>query len=317
MSIVAISETLGSLGDEIGRELAQSLSYGFADREIISKAAERFGEEARVFYHLTEEKPTLWERLVEAQQHYRTYVEAIVWEMAARENVVLVGRGSVFVLQQVRQCLRVRITAPESLRARRIEQREGLAPETALHRVRQSDRELAARVRFLYGVDWDDPLLYDLVINTERMGVAESLSLMRDTLGNERFRTTSDSRAALKDLSLVALARATLLANPITRVRPILVSCSDGVIVLQGTVDSALVWETAEEAVGRIPGVAGVKNEITVVGYPEPTSGDELSHDQYLHGEARSWGGYSEGWYMREWQALHRYRAARREKRGM
>lgn len=44
MSIVAISETLGSLGDEIGRELARSLSYQFANREIILKAAEQFGE---------------------------------------------------------------------------------------------------------------------------------------------------------------------------------------------------------------------------------------------------------------------------------
>ena len=40
MSIVAISETMGSLGNEIGRRLADSLGWGFADREIIAKAAE-------------------------------------------------------------------------------------------------------------------------------------------------------------------------------------------------------------------------------------------------------------------------------------
>ena len=40
MSIVAISETAGSLGNEIGRRVAEHLGYRFADREIIAKASE-------------------------------------------------------------------------------------------------------------------------------------------------------------------------------------------------------------------------------------------------------------------------------------
>jgi Cytidylate kinase-like family len=44
MSIVAISETAGSMGIEIGRKLAESLGWEFADREILSKASEQFGE---------------------------------------------------------------------------------------------------------------------------------------------------------------------------------------------------------------------------------------------------------------------------------
>jgi len=49
MSILAISETAGSLGKEIGHTVAASLGHEFADREIISKAAERFGEGRRCF----------------------------------------------------------------------------------------------------------------------------------------------------------------------------------------------------------------------------------------------------------------------------
>jgi hypothetical protein len=92
----AISQTLGSFGDEIGRMLAQNLSYEFAGREIILQAAERFGEGVAGLYHLTEERPRLWQRVAQTQRHYRVYVETIIWAMAARDNVVLVGRGSVF-----------------------------------------------------------------------------------------------------------------------------------------------------------------------------------------------------------------------------
>ena len=61
MSILAISDTVGSLGREIGRTVAAALGHEFADREIISKAAERFGEGVLELTHATEEKPTIWE----------------------------------------------------------------------------------------------------------------------------------------------------------------------------------------------------------------------------------------------------------------
>ena len=76
MSVVAISETIGSLGNEIGRRVAQARGYEFADREIIAKAAERFHEGIAELTHVTEEKPTLWERFTDTQHRYMTYVEA-------------------------------------------------------------------------------------------------------------------------------------------------------------------------------------------------------------------------------------------------
>ena len=94
MSIVVVSQTLGSLGDEIARELARTLSYQFADREIILEAAERFREGVPALQHATEEKPTLWERFAGTRDPYLAYVEAIVWEIAARGSVVIVGRGA-------------------------------------------------------------------------------------------------------------------------------------------------------------------------------------------------------------------------------
>ena len=59
MSIVAISETVGSGGTEIGRALASAVGWEFADREIITKAAESFGEGVMDVRHAIEERPTL------------------------------------------------------------------------------------------------------------------------------------------------------------------------------------------------------------------------------------------------------------------
>ena len=265
MSIVAISETAGSLGREIGRTVAAALGHEFADREIISKAAERFGEGVLELTHATEEKPTLWERFTETQGRYMAYVEAILLEMAARDNVVLVGRASTIILGRIPQALRVRISAPEGARAQRIHQELGLTPEAALDYVRRSDRERAARERFLYHVDWDDPLSYDLVLNTERLSVDGGARLIRDALQEARFETTVTARKTTRDLSVIAQAKAALLANPLTRLQQIFVSSTDGYLALSGTVRTEQERRAAQEAVASIPGVTGVLNDIVAL----------------------------------------------------
>jgi cytidylate kinase len=168
MSIVTISAALGSAGDVVGRALAEELSYTFADREIILKAAERLGQGVAELEQLLESRPTLRERLLETRRDYLAAVEAVIWEFAARDNVVLVGRGSTFVLQRLRHAFRVRVTAPLHVRARRLEAERGLVPD-AEEVVAKSDRDWAARIRHLYDAGLDDPLQYDLVLNTARL----------------------------------------------------------------------------------------------------------------------------------------------------
>jgi cytidylate kinase len=52
----------------------------------------------------------------------------------------------------------------------------------ALDRVRRSARERAARIKFLYDADWDDLLLYDLALNTDRMNAAAAAGIPREAL---------------------------------------------------------------------------------------------------------------------------------------
>jgi cytidylate kinase len=293
MSIVAMSETIGSGGTEIGRALASGLGWEFADREIITKAAEAFGEAVMDLRHATEERPTLWDRFRQSQRRYLTYVEATVLEMAARDNVVLVGRASPVILRDVPHALRVRVIAPEPVRAERIERQLGLTADGAREYVHDADRDLAARVRFLYHVDWEDPLLYDVVINTERTSAARAVAMLREGLAEDRLTPTDASRAALRDRTVLAQAQAALQANPLTRPRSIGVMVTGGLVELTGRVDNDNERKAAEAAVARIPGVTNVRNNLMVFA----GSVEAFSHGQFRHGDERSWGGYGGGGY--------------------
>jgi len=264
MSIVAISETAGSQGIEIGRKLAQDLGWEFADREILAKASQKFGEDVMDLRHSVEEKPTLWERFSDSQQRYKAYIEAIMLEMAARDNVVLAGRSSTIVLRPIPHAVRVRTTAPEQKRAQRVEHQQGLTRDASLDYVRASDRERAARVKFLYRIDVDDARLYDLVLNTDRLTVEKGAALIRETLRDERFQSTEAGRKEVVDLSLGALARAALMAHPQVEARNLSVTCKDGQVSLTGWVGEDAERTIAADVVGRIPGVVRVLNEIVL-----------------------------------------------------
>ena len=290
MSILAMSETVGSRGTEIGRALATALGWEFADRDIITKAAESFGEGVSELKHATEEKPTLWDRFRQSQQRYATYVEATVLEIAARDNIVLVGRASTVILRDIRHALRARVIAAEQVRAQRIEQELGLTPEAALESVRQADHDLAARVRYLYHLDWNEPSLYDVVLNTERLNVERAVAVLREMLTDQQFSSTDASRQELRDRSLSASARARLLADPTTRSIRIVVTALRGEIQLTGLVRSEEERQAAAAAVARIPGMPTVRNELVV----HAGAVDDLGHGQFRHGAERSWGGYGE-----------------------
>jgi cytidylate kinase len=266
MSVVAICETFGSQGNEIGHELSRALGWEFADREIIAKAAERYGESVMELHHVSEEKPTLWERFTDSTRHYVSCIEATILELAARGEVVLVGHGAAIILREIPHVLRVRVTAPEALRAMRARHQQGLATDqTALDFVREADRERAARMKFLYRVDLDDPLLYDVAINTERVTVDGGVRIIREALQNELARPTARSVACARDLSLAAQAKARLLVDPTTRNLRLAVTAADGTLTVRGSADSEALRQTALRIVGEVPGVTAVTDEIIVV----------------------------------------------------
>ena len=269
MSIVAISETAGSLGNEIGRRLAESLGWAFADREIIAKTAERFGADLGEVRHGAEEKPSLWERFTNSHRRFKTFVEASILDMATNDNIVLAGLASTLALRDVRHALRVRTNAPERDRARRIQEQQGLTPEAALDVVRHTDRERASRVKFFYDVDVDDPLLYDVVLNTERMTVEEGARCLHEMLREERFQPTEASKAGLVDLAVVAQARALFMADPALSERLLLVSARSGAVSLSGSVMLQEERRKAEVLVAGIAGVRSVRNDIIVAVRPE------------------------------------------------
>lgn len=106
-------------------------------------------------------------------RRFHTVVSEVIREVARAGNVVILGRASNLVLRDHPEALHVGLVAPREDRARRLAQREGIPLGEAERRVGEQEQARQAYFRRFFRVPADDPLLYDLVLNTARLTLDE------------------------------------------------------------------------------------------------------------------------------------------------
>jgi cytidylate kinase len=109
-------------------------------------------------------------------------VRSLIHAAVKLDDVVVVGRGGQAVLMGEPRTLHVRIQAPLDQRVRRVRQREGLTDEAAQALIAERDRAAADYLRTFYHVDWADPRLYHLVLNTGLWSIATTAQVIVDAL---------------------------------------------------------------------------------------------------------------------------------------
>ncbi len=175
---ITISRQLGSLGSLIARMVAQRLGYRVVWRELINQAARRACV-PEVALATIDDLGLLGIRpSPQARAAYHQAVRQVMEELVAEGQVVIVGRAGQVILRGHPEVLHVQIVAPASVRAERIARRQNIPIEAALAQVTASDRTRRNYLRRYYRVRWDDPLLYDLVVNTERLTPAAAAELI-------------------------------------------------------------------------------------------------------------------------------------------
>lgn len=178
MNVITISRQYGSEGNVIADAVAARLGFKLVTRELVNQAALRAGAPSVALavideLHLLGIKPTPLE--------YQAYIEAVktvMEELAARGNVIIVGRGGQVLLRSHPGVLNVRIVAPFDLRVQRLAGRNNISLQAAAAQVRASDRERRNYLKRFFNSDWNDPFLYDLVINTAHVTAAVACDLI-------------------------------------------------------------------------------------------------------------------------------------------
>lgn len=215
-----------------------------------------------------ERAPRLLERLGRRARCYQIYLEAAVLEAAIRGEVILMGRWSTLVLRGVRHAVRVRVCASVEVRAGRVQERLGVDRQEAMRRITAYDEGVRARMRQLFDVDWSEPLLYDLVINTDAVTVETAVGQLVALARAAEFQPTEASRADLANRATAARVRATLKADAGTAQTDLDVQAAGGSVRLAGLVGSDAEREAAVTVARGVRGVTAVESDVKVFRRP-------------------------------------------------
>jgi cytidylate kinase len=118
---------------------------------------------SRTYADMAAEEPQLSDSL------YLETMTVLIRELAARGEVVILGRGSQMLLADMPRALHVLCVAPRKLRAHRLTERDEIGMDEAMRRTAESDRARCAFYKKFWHVEFEDPKLYDLSVDTARL----------------------------------------------------------------------------------------------------------------------------------------------------
>lgn len=267
MAIITIARQIGSLANEIAAEVAQRLNYTLVDQAKLQEAAEAYGMLKSELEEVHEKRPTLVTRyLTMRHRAYLDMIQTIIYQYARDDDVVIMGRGATILLSDVPSALHVNVFAPFERRVEVIMGREGIARPLAEQIVRESDQDRAGYMRYLFDRDWMDPLLYDVLINTQVITREHACELIVEAAHAKELLDAHDQ--ALEILSnhiLVRRAEEALLKAKQVNPRHISVSVTTtGIVKLTGIVNSEKEKLAAEAVVRTVAGVSDVENDLYV-----------------------------------------------------
>lgn len=178
MAIITISREFGSLGTLVSQSVADQLGYRLVGRELINQAALRAGAPEAALAEIDELNLLGLTPSDEDIHAYVAAVRAVMNELADGRDVVIVGRGGQVILRDRPGVLCVLMIAPQLLRIERIARRQSIPMSAARAQIEASDRHRRRFLKRYYNIRWDDPALYDLVLNTATINVEEATRII-------------------------------------------------------------------------------------------------------------------------------------------
>lgn len=223
MTIITISRQFGSGGDEIVDKVCQITGYypfgklqiaqaaldaGLTDVNVVDYSEDNY--KVKNFVERLFKRPTrlgqihVWKEDTHGVRSIETVevtedtalilVEKAVKAAYKADNMVIVGRGGQVILSGLANVLHVRIEALMEDRIQRIkahlkEERQAYDGTIDIRReaqdiIRSHDEASAEYIKQYYHLDWADPSLYHLIINTSQVSMDKAASTIVEKAKN-------------------------------------------------------------------------------------------------------------------------------------
>jgi len=265
MAIVTISRGSFVGGRKVAEKLAESLGYPILGREeVLADVARDYGVSEKELSKTMNGAPPFWLQVPTKRLAYVKCVTSVVLAHAVEGNLVYHGIAGHLILSDIPQVLRVRVIADMQYRIKARMEESNLNRDQAVAFIQRVDKERSRWARLLYGVEWEDPSLYDMIINLGKVSSQSASATVARLVEQKEFETTTESRTLLDNFTLSSRVWANLAQNPATRSAAIQVDANAGEVVVSGTVTSVKAMEQIPQIAEVVEGVRSLRCEVGV-----------------------------------------------------
>ncbi len=254
MCVIAISRGTFSGGKALAECLGRTLGYRTIDLDTVLRRAATARVSEYDLRVALEEPPELPGLVSHKRYLYLCLIQAALWEEVRCGKAVYHGLAGQVLLKGAPTLLRLRIIAPLEARIRAARERLNLSREEAVVHIDRADHDRRKWTRCLYGLDWENPSLYDLTINLEHLTIEQSCRLVVSAITDPSFESTPQTESILNDLALASRVRRELALNPLTLDLELEVRALGGSIMVRGP-NLEDDWEAIERVARSVPGV--------------------------------------------------------------
>jgi len=194
MAVITISRQFGAGGKTLGEQVAKALGHTFADDQIIRMVAETANVSPQWVESIEKEAGTRLNKIISRmvsrglidrvlkdergyidEEIYLDYVIVIISQIAEEGNVVILGRGSQYILNDHPDARHILLIDEVENRVKFMMDNYDLSRKEAEKTISNEDKRRLNFYRKLGKKDYDNPSLYHLVLNMGRLSMEKAV----------------------------------------------------------------------------------------------------------------------------------------------
>ncbi len=199
MAVITISRQFGAGGNTLGRMIASEFGYTFADTDIIQRIAKEANVSTRWVESFEKEAGSKVSRLISNmvskrlvdrilkdergyldEKIYLDYLVLIIAQVADEGDVIILGRGSQYILDDHPDAFHVLLIDEFENRVKFMMANYNLPERKARQVVTNEDKRRVSLYSRLGKHDYDNPSLYHAVLNMGRIDLKTALKVVSD-----------------------------------------------------------------------------------------------------------------------------------------
>jgi cytidylate kinase len=200
MAVVTISKEFGTYPEKVASLAAKKLGYEYIGKKLASEIAKELNlsesevemfkrtSQSRILRFMDRYTCTLVQKVVDREhgclddENYYNSTKALVENLYAADNVIILGWGGQCILRGKPHTLHVRLMQDEALKIKKVMEDHGLNRLAAKKLIDREESDSNSYIKHYFNEDWNDARLYDLVIDMGKTSVEQAADLICENI---------------------------------------------------------------------------------------------------------------------------------------